>query len=180
VVVDPGTAFYGGDPAARNRFRSTLHHNTLALDGGEQRPLGEELFQLRGGDRAWPAARSGADGWSFTRPLGGGALHRRTLRVTPEGVTVRDDLEGTGRHLVQWRFHLHPDMRATRTEGGFRLEVGDAGALRLDVAGTKLSWQVLPSECSPGYGAIERTQVCAANGELALPTSVAWTFRPAG
>ena len=61
VLVDPGTATYTMDAAARDRFRSSRMHNTLVLDGAEHaRPDGPFHWQSRA-DARFLVARTGAD-----------------------------------------------------------------------------------------------------------------------
>ncbi len=51
--MDPGSYLYTADPDARNAFRSTAFHATLAIDGAEQNELSRDrLFALDDRTRA--------------------------------------------------------------------------------------------------------------------------------
>ena len=178
VIVDPGSYFYTGDPVARNRLRSTALHSTLMLDGAEQRPLGRELFLLNGRAEAWPASESAEKGGVFTRSLGP-ITHRREVRLSKDGLWLRDVIEGAGRHRLQWFFQLHPDVRAVAEPGGWRLEVPGVGTLRLESPGTALTLGLEPSSFSPRYSRLLPSQACSATAELSLPANVEWRLRVA-
>ncbi len=180
VVVDPGTFIYTGDPAARNRFRSTRAHNTLAVDEQEQRELTEALFRLPGPDTAFRAQPLAEDTWVFTRPVARGLEHRREISVRGDHVLIRDILEGSGRHRVQWRFHLHPAVSPQVAPSGFALQVPAAGTLGLEVSGATPALEILPSEYSPGYGCSRPTKACTATGEFSLPAALQWRMQPLG
>jgi hypothetical protein len=157
LVVDPGTYVYTADPDARNLFRSTAFHATVAVDGAEQNALSRtELFRLPDGTRArclaWEPA---GDPIVFEgehqgfRSLGE-VRHRRRVELDGPGRSVRlvDTLGGvSGRELI-WTFPLAggqalADARgATATIGGVEL--------RFDCA--ELAWSVEPGFYSPRYG----------------------------
>src|SRR6185295_299100 len=60
LLVDPGTATYTMDAAARDRFRSSRMHNTLVLDGQDHaRPSGPFHWSTRA-DARMLVARTGA------------------------------------------------------------------------------------------------------------------------
>ena len=132
VIADPGSFLYTSDTAARNRFRSTLAHNTLLVDGREQRELADEPFVLRGSDRAFPAKRLDKESWAFIRQAVPSVSHRRELSVRGQMVSIRDCVEGKGRHQLQWRFHLHPAVQPRLTPQGFALVLPDVGTLLLE------------------------------------------------
>lgn len=51
IILDPGTYLYTSNPFERNRFRSTKNHNTITIDGIEQRDFSfskKSLFYLEG------------------------------------------------------------------------------------------------------------------------------------
>ncbi|CAM5456719.1 hypothetical protein SANTM175S_04109 [Streptomyces antimycoticus] len=47
VLADPGTFCYHGQPGRRRYFRSTLGHNTLQVDGGDQSVSGGPFLWTR-------------------------------------------------------------------------------------------------------------------------------------
>ena len=174
VITDPGTFIYTADTAARNRFKSTFAHNTLALDGQEQRPFTSEPFELHGDDAAFPAERLGADGWAFTRPLGTGITHRREVLTDGSGIRIRDQVHGEGRHRLRWRFSLHPSVTPARTSNGFELTLPGVGTLCLETNVPLPGCEIVAAEYSRAYGWNEPTRACLAQGDFALPFSVEW------
>ncbi len=185
VIADPGTCLYTGDPAVRNQFRSTWYHNTVVVDGQEQRPLGDDVFVLRGSTRPFEARPAGPDAWVFERRIGPALVHRRQLTVRPELVLVRDTLAGTGRHKLDWRFHLHPSVQPRIKGQQFELALPQLGRITLAQTAPaaqsdpKLALALLPTQYSPGYGRRQPTAACGASVEAALPFEIEWQLRPA-
>lgn len=86
LVGDPGTGSYTGDPALRNRLRSTFVHNTVAVDGEEQQPLPPgRLFALP--EVASARCVEFETGKNRSRFVG---EHRGYLRLSPSVVHRRE------------------------------------------------------------------------------------------
>lgn len=178
VITDPGTFLYTSDPKARNRFRSTSSHNTVAIDGKEQRELSSDVFRLPGPDQAFRAMALPDDAWAFVRNLGDGLSHRRTISSSDRRFAIRDELEGSGTHQLCWHFHLHPAVEPRVITGGFALAVPGAGTLKLETSLPSPVLELERSEFSPGYGRSEPTFVCNASGKFAFPLSAEWHISP--
>lgn len=117
-VVDPGCPVYAADAKERDRFRSTLSHPVLCVDGEEQSPIPRgRPFLLPDRARArlleldlGPAgARASGEHAAYAR-LRPPVLLRREV-VLPEGggpagrcVLVTDRLSGGGGHVVEVRW----------------------------------------------------------------------------
>lgn len=179
VIVDPGTFLYTSDTAARNRLRSTAYHNTVMLDGGEQRTLGSDPFALVGSREALPCKRLGDAAIAVTAPLGCGVTHRREVLCQEQGVSLRDAFTGRARHTLEWRFNLHPTIGHTIVSGGVVLSVPGAGRLLLRSETPFARQEILPAEYSAGYGRREPSCAWLAGGEFQLPQSVTFEIRPA-
>jgi hypothetical protein len=178
VIIDPGTFLYTSDQEARNRFRSTSYHNTLQMDGCEQRALTSSVFALPGSDKAFEAVATGETAWTFRRPVGSRASHCRELSINGGEVCLRDRLEASGRHRLRWCFHLHPNVRAQLTPQGFILTIPEIGALQLTTNAAAPDLRIIKSEYSPAYGRRDPSHACTAEGEYVLPTDVEWRIRP--
>lgn len=163
VIVDPGTCLYTGDAESRNRFRSTRCHNTVVVDGGEQRPVTSTLFQLRGSVRSHSFAAAG-NHWSLTRKATGDVEHRREITTAPAAIVIGDSIRSGQRHTLEWGFTLHPDVRAKRIEQGFALSLPGGHDLKLetDMPADGIALEIVAAEYSPGYGHRLPTQRCLA------------------
>jgi hypothetical protein len=111
LLVDPGTATYTMDPLLRDRFRSTVMHNTVVIDGRPQSaPSGPFQWASRaqGHMGLWhPAPRFDyAEAWhDGYLPL----VHRRGLLHLHDGLyLIADHILGTGHHQAEGYWHLDP------------------------------------------------------------------------
>jgi len=179
VIVDPGTFLYTSDSEARNRFRSTAYHNTLQVDGGEQRKLTPSVFALPGADKAFNAFTTGEDSWEFRRPDISRVIHRRELSVNGAGVRIGDHMEGSGCHRLCWHFHLHPGVRAQVIPRGFMLTIPETGVLLVSTNAASVELRIVESEYSPSYAQRKPAHACVAEGEYVLPVTVEWSLRAA-
>ncbi|MBS2026485.1 MAG: alginate lyase family protein [Deltaproteobacteria bacterium] len=110
LIVDPGTWSYLGDPAGRDRFRSTAMHATVQVDGLEQSPLLEgrpfALPDLAGG-RLVRVERGESVERAEAKHVGFLPVHvRRTVWLAEAAALVVDDVRGPGVHRLVSRFPL--------------------------------------------------------------------------
>jgi heparinase II/III-like protein len=128
VFVDPGSYVYTPDPDARNRFRGTLSHNTLGLDGVEQNDLVPEyLFRLF--EKGVPehleveeqsdSLRYRGRHHGYTR-LPQPVVHERTFTLSrlDSVLTIADVLHGQGAHRMCWHFHFAPGVEVSAAPSG--------------------------------------------------------------
>ncbi|MFE7327983.1 alginate lyase family protein [Streptomyces sp. NPDC057565] len=116
VLADPGTFCYHGQPEWRQHFRSTLGHNTLQLDGGDQSVSGGPFLWTRHARSRVLAADTsdkGAARWCAEHDGYQGSVHRRRVELTATSQELRvvDDVRGPRRD-VQLAFHLGPAIAA--------------------------------------------------------------------
>jgi uncharacterized heparinase superfamily protein len=115
LIVDSGSYVYTGDPAARNRFRSTDAHNTPRIDGEEQNRIPESLWQLVEDARPEPLdaspLRFRGSHTGYLR-LADPVRPVRTIEVDPErhALTVEDSFECAGAHRFEVPYHLAPGI----------------------------------------------------------------------
>ncbi len=168
LIVDPGTGVYTSDFDARNRFRSTMSHNTVQIDGLEQNELKPEwIFRLFETSRAEHVAfsetsecveyRGRHHGFERVDPP---VTHERSVRLSKAdgSLTITDVLSGRGEHQVRWHFHLAPGCDAVDEGGGsVKISAGTrAWRLRAPVG---LQVAIVPAQYSPSYGV---TRPCVA------------------
>ncbi|MDQ0579406.1 alginate lyase family protein [Streptomyces rishiriensis] len=161
VLADPGTYCYHGQPEWRQYFRSTLGHNTLRLDGGDQSVSGGPfLWTRQARSRVLVADTSGtSDGgtarWCAEHDGYQRSVHRRRVELTAASQELRvvDEVSGP-RRAVQLAFHLGPaiaaDLVGNRAVLTWTLDGEDRSAA-LDLPG-QLSWRAHRGESDPPLG----------------------------
>ncbi|MEU1348665.1 alginate lyase family protein [Streptomyces sp. NPDC005786] len=161
VLADPGTFCYHGQPQWRQYFRSTLGHNTLRLDDGDQSVSGGPFLWTRHArSRVLVADTSGASGagaarWCAEHDGYRGSVHRRRVELTAESRELRviDEVRGP-RRTVQLAFHLGPTIAADVRENRAALtwtRDGEDRSATLDLPG-QLSWRAHRGESDPPLG----------------------------
>jgi Heparinase II/III-like protein/Heparinase II/III N-terminus len=161
LIVDPGSYVYTSDPDTRNRFRGTLSHNTVCVDGVEQNELRPgmlfRVFEMsnaehtRFEDRADAAEYVGRH-HGYER-LSEPVTHERTFRLRkPSGtLVIVDRLTGRGTHDFRWHFHLAPGIAAEQRDETTLSLTGRGGRWRFAVpAGLLVS--IERAAYSPSYG----------------------------
>ncbi|WKU49000.1 alginate lyase family protein [Streptomyces sp. VNUA116] len=158
VLADPGTYCYHGQPEWRQYFRSTLGHNTLQLDGGDQSVSGGPFLWTRharsrvlvadaseGGPARWCAEHDGYQG----------SVHRRRVELAAASRELRvvDEVSGP-RRAVRLAFHLGPaitaDLAGNRAVLTWNRDGEDRSA-ELGLPG-ELSWRAHRGETDPPLG----------------------------
>ncbi|MBA7653058.1 hypothetical protein ES703_60899 [subsurface metagenome] len=116
ILVDPGTYIYTPIPYWRNKFRSTLFHNTVVVDGVEQNRFNDKsLFFLENDAKCkinlWKTTERydflDAEHYGYKR-LKNSVIHRRQIYYdkNKDYWIVRDLLTGKGEHKFDWCFHI--------------------------------------------------------------------------
>lgn len=180
-VVDTGVYAYADGPM-RSYVRSTKAHNTVTVDGHDQV---ECWGSFRVARRAQPhdvtytdheeAMRFEGSFSGYARRIGDSIRHDRGLTVQRlrRHVTVADRVTGRGRHRVESRIHLHPDVHVTTAEEGFRLE-RDGVVVRFVARGAPV--QMERGWYCPRFGVRQRNDVFVVGGPASLPTELAYRF----
>jgi len=186
VVVDSGCCEYT-DGEIRRYNRGNAGHNTLTVDGENQSevwgahrcarrayPLYARLEEQADGTLVFSGAHDGY------RRLSGSPIHHRKVIWGGDSIQVEDRVEGTGRHTVENRLHIHP---------GFQVE-GDG---RQAVVRDRDRRQIMEIN-SPGEGRVEvqRGWYCPEFGirlecpvlsatfhDVPLPFRTGWSLRTA-
>ncbi|MCB8908042.1 MULTISPECIES: alginate lyase family protein [unclassified Streptomyces] len=161
VLADPGTFCYHGQPEWRQYFRSTLGHNTLQWDGGDQSVSGGPFLWTRHARTrvlvADPSvATTGATArWCAEHDGYQRSVHRRRVELTAASREVRvvDEVRGDP-GAVRLAFHLGPaisaDLSGSRAMLTWTRDGEDRSAV-LDLPG-ELSWQAHRGETNPPLG----------------------------
>ena len=124
IFVNSGISTYEPGPE-RLWERQTDAHNTVRIDKEEQSELwashrcGRRPVLLHAGSLdGRPSAAH--DGYHF---LPGRPEHNRQVSLSDERVEIADTISGDGEHLLEWFFHLHPDVTATVRDRSVELSV---------------------------------------------------------
>ena len=188
LVTDCGAYLYTASREWRNRFRSTAFHSTIQVDGEEvNRFIGPDaLWQLR--NDATPAEvafhREPGRDW-FAGSHAGYLRLPSPVRVTraialaadDALVAIADDVAGGGRHLVEWRFPLDPDVRAEFHDQDVCLTRGGMARWLLPVdMPDGAAWLLEPGWVSASYGVRRETQVLTRRGHWPLPQRMTYLF----
>ncbi|MEU5000491.1 alginate lyase family protein [Streptomyces sp. NPDC021622] len=159
VLADPGTYCYHGQPLWRQYFRSTIGHNTLELDGGDQSVSGGPFLWTRQARSRVLVADAVGDGvakWAAEHDgYQGGSVHRRRVELTPakQELRVVDEVRGPRRD-VRLAFHLGPAIAADLVGNQAALSWirdGEGRSAVLDLPG-QLSWRAHLGETDPPLG----------------------------
>ncbi|MFF1304685.1 alginate lyase family protein [Streptomyces sp. NPDC058307] len=157
VLADPGTYCYHGQPEWRQYFRSTLGHNTLQLDGGDQSVSGGPFLWTRHAESRVLAADASGEvaRWAAEHDGYQGSVHRRRVELTAasQELTLVDEVSGP-RRTVNLAFHLGPAITADLTGSRARLawtRDGEDRSAVLDLP-AQLSWQAHRGESEPPLG----------------------------
>jgi len=124
VFVNSGVSTY--DPGTERLWqRGTAAHNTVRIDGHDQ---SEVWASHRVGRRPVLLHAGCIDGRPFAAHNGyaflpGRPSHNREMSVSDGSAEVVDNIEGQGEHLLEWFFHLHPDVTARVVERAVELSM---------------------------------------------------------
>lgn len=158
VLADPGTFCYHGQPEWRQYFRSTIGHNTLQLDGGDQSVSGGPFLWTRHARSRVLVADTSDEGvvrWCAEHDGYQGSVHRRRVQLTAKSRELRvvDEVRGPGR-AARLAFHLGPAISAELVDNRAVLtwtRDGEDRSAILDLPG-QLSWRAHRGESDPPLG----------------------------
>jgi len=107
LLIDPGRLNYRAEGRV---FRSTPYHNTVTVDGGDQRD-GDASFERWSSTDTYDLAVG-------SHQLYSDVTHRRTvLFAKPHFWVVRDDLLSDSEHRFEQRWHLPENANLREVEG---------------------------------------------------------------
>jgi len=194
VLVDPGTYAYGDGGDWRRYFRSTLAHNTIAIDGLDQSQMWGTFLWGRKAQARLLSWQSNGDTDYLCAEHDGyarrGVHHRRHLLFQkPDLIVVKDEILGGSRHQLAQTWHFAPGASASPAlaDGGWQIR--DCGARLwvwlLDTTDLSVSWvegreAPLQGWVSPGYGQKIAAPVLCLEGERSLPVRLTTVFQIGG
>lgn len=178
VFVDTGISTY--EPGA-NRLaqRGTAAHNTVSVDNADS---SEVWSSFRVGHRAVGRFVSFGDealssyliaehdGYKRLRGVG---LHSRSLRLDDTTLEIKDEVRGSGEHLVQARYRLAPGLKlcfAGNAESHIVVDETYRCIFKLEIWGGDAA--VHGSTYHPGFGLSEDVEVLVISHKGLLPHSL--------
>ena len=186
MVVDSGCCQYEDGPI-RQYNRSSMGHNSVTVDGKDQsevwgahrcarraKPLNPKLFEDEKGGLVF---EGGHDGY---RRLAGRPVHYRRVVWRDNEIQIHDRIEGSGQHVVETRFHIHPDLEValeTDVDRVFvRICAGDELWATISTLGPG-QIQIKDGWYCPEFGIQQACRViCTVHKAVALPVSASWRF----
>ncbi|MCG8992301.1 heparinase II/III family protein [Laribacter hongkongensis] len=154
VLVNSGTSVYGNG-VERQRQRGTAAHNTLRVDecdssevwSGFRVARRARTFDVRYDDVALSGRHDGY------RRLPGKPIHYRQWTIVRNGVDIVDELAGSGPHLAELFFHIHPDWRPhLKGDAVCELVSVDGSCCLLMRLEPRMAWRIEPSTWHPQFG----------------------------
>lgn len=164
VIVDTGVSCYGEGPE-RQRQRSTAAHNTVVIDahnssevwGGFRTARRARPFNLKmTRNEQETVVGCSHDGY---RRLPGKPVHRREWRITANGMTIKDTVDGGFSEAIA-RVHFHPEATVDLSSpecGKIAMPGGNGLAWRIGGGAARIE----PSSHHPQFGASLANQCLA-------------------
>jgi hypothetical protein len=187
LLGDPGTYEYVGAGKERDEFRGTAAHNTLQLDGRNQsNPNGPFAW----GHLVQTTAESWITGQTFDLLVGSHdgysqpnnpTIHRRWIFFRkPKFWLVWDLMLGTGKHQLDLRWHLNPELVPSATIEGQFMSSGGSGGIALFAPEGQSFKSVEEVPWSSAYGGKETAAALRFTSTTTLPAEFATLLMPVG
>ena len=165
IIIDPGTYFYTGKPEWRNKFRSTVYHNTVVVDKKEQNRFDEKnLFEMKNDAEVkclrWEIGDEIdifiGEHYGYKR-FSQAVIHKREIKFYKKErkLEIIDKFTGEGEHNLKWNLILSP---------GFDR--------KLNVSSDRLQWHREPAFYSSEYGTITKTEKFTSTLKSIIPVEV--------
>ncbi len=168
-IIDPGSYVYTASAVDRNKFRSTVMHNTLTIDGQDQvELLDTNLFSVKGFNEVEKMeikeneegiSVSGTRMWNLPSELN--VSHTRKIKLKRETeLEVLDEILCNSERNYVWHFYLAPEINP-------EIIANDTVVLRgsnnssINVhfsSSNNFLVEILDCEISPSYGVLISTK----------------------
>ena len=168
LITDSGTGEYI-DTALRKYQRSTLAHNTIRID---KKNSSEVWGAHRVADRAKITGRKfSKNKLSATHNGYGKILHKRTWEISENGLSVDDEINGTGTHLVEVLWHVLGD-KVSINKQECRIEFFANGSTYFITY--PQGWYVEIQKCqySAEFGEVEKIDMIKILKQTTLPVAI--------
>jgi hypothetical protein len=182
--VDSGTYTYTADTYLRNEFRRTKSHNTLIVDNTELADVAG-LWKIRA-DETRPRVLNWVTGaerdvleaeHSGYLALPSGIIHRRRFDFlkSPFLLTIKDQLKGSGSHLLEGFLHFAPTVSVELA--GPQKAIARIENARYIVTISRGELLLAETWYSRSYGVRERNQTLKLGLNAIIPIEIETTVR---
>jgi len=158
MLIDPGTYKYNGEPEFRKYFKSTRAHNTITVDRQDQaiqetgfiwsHAYNAELIRKENLNGVW-LIEARHDGYRrYKKPV----EHIRSLFIFDgTAILIKDKFCGVGTHEFELNFHLHPDVKVSKSRDNWWNIHNDAAEIYVAIFDQK-NFRVVKGERGPILG----------------------------
>ena len=179
LLVDSGTFAYTFDFEARQAFRGTKAHNTIAIDGQEQAAFAG-LWSVKK-DETHPIVTE----WKTSptkdvleaahygyRTLPSPVVHRRRFEFEKQvqKIKITDHLAGTGTHAVESLLHFAPKVNLRLIDDQTAVAKNSTG--RYDISADRGVFSILETRFSRSYGVQEPNCTLRLTLDAQLPQTI--------
>jgi hypothetical protein len=164
IFIDPGSYLYTASVSERNRFRSTIMHNTWCIDGESQPKLSQKhLFSVSHFDEVDPIKIlennenievTGTRFWILKNEKK--ISHKRIIKIKSETcIEIIDYLTCKVSHSFNFNLHLFPGLVCESTAEGFLLKKNNLTCVKLFFyCQNDFVVDIENNNCSPSYGVL--------------------------
>ena len=168
LITDSGTGEYIDTPL-RKYQRSTLAHNTIRID---EKNSSEVWSAHRVASRAKIIEREFlGDKLSATHNGYGKILHKRKWEISENGLSIDDEIKGSGTHLVEVLWHVLGDKVSINEEMN-RVEISANGLFYFITYPKDWNAEILKVGYSSEFGKVEEIDMVRISKQTMLPVSI--------
>jgi uncharacterized heparinase superfamily protein len=190
LISDCGAYLYTASVVERNHYRSTAYHNTPQVDGEELNRFVRPDFLWTLHDDATPLVKTWQPGSRHDVFVGAHTGYDRlqtpvrplrTIQLEHEEhrLLIRDELEGTGNHLVTVPLHLAPGVEAWSDRmGAVTLRQGDRRFVLEWSPAQDWTFEIGAGRVSPSYGVTKTSVRLLWRRSGQLPTTLTVSIVP--
>lgn len=151
IMVDSGTYLYTSDTEGRNRFRSTIKHNTVVIDDEEQNEAVGTFLLRRNLKKGKLIKNKDGEYKGEYSTLRGQMHHERTFTANDTNLVITDFLTKKGaNHTAKICFHFAEDI--VPQYNNERIELTDRAIITFSVKPKEVTLE--EDELSPSFGVL--------------------------
>lgn len=163
IIVDSGTYLYTSDTEGRNRFRSTIKHNTVVIDDEEQNEAVGTFLLKRNVKKGKLIKYKDGEYMGDYTTLRGQMHHERTFMINDTNLVITDFLTKKGaNHTAKICFHLAENIVPQYINE--RIELANGAFIMFSVKPKEVI--IEDDELSPSFGVLVPSKTAVATFEF--------------